>query len=609
MPSAHALLASWVLVPSLAARRVDVDMSASGEPQPGLRVFASTFNAGNQIYKGTDGRFERMLDSITEGHNDADIVLMGFQEFDDSHYGFADFAKKILWRDSSQERLRIMNTELKNVMTAPDDVMQHRDELHAYLTKADTHVDEALAAFDVEAIHEQLEPVEQWAQQTLSVLSKVWHKYPNLQHTTEGSQLWTEFTNSLQHVNEVKQRVIARVKILQALEGNSDLLENEGNQRTVLQHWNQLEEALANLQRDVAGTSVLANWTSSAREEADRLLRLPEFTLRPQHLDVGMSPARFSSGFRCRAGAHYDTMMYAFVSPWSEWRIRLEHFERPGSVCRADDDSKSVGCNIDNNNGMECGKVVNLLRFRATRGGQSIRLCAMNTHMSFKGSARKRADYISEAMRVAREASCESVVFVGDFNSRLHCQQDASKPGELPAYERTEATNSMDYVLNLFRNDSGKIALSGSPHAHVDELSQMLASELVSCFEESVDPDSWWGKKKIWELELHNSGVASTGLFEAPVHFAPTYKLGPENKLGKAKFWACEQGEDMCYINPSGKGKHNPAWADRVLLQADPKRATIHVEEYSRRLVPPTFGSDHLPVVGKLVIHPLQGAV
>jgi hypothetical protein len=87
-----------------------------------------------------------------------------------------------------------------------------------------------------------------------------------------------------------------------------------------------------------------------------------------------------------------------------------------------------AGCNIDNIVGLECGKVVNLMVLEATQGDTSLRICTLNTHMSYAREAKDRQAVLVKAMEVTKHAECDTVVFVGDFNSRLHC--DAPDPAD-----------------------------------------------------------------------------------------------------------------------------------------------------------------------------------
>ncbi|CAK0873491.1 unnamed protein product, partial [Prorocentrum cordatum] len=86
-----------------ARARLHQDTAQAAE-QPGLRVHAATFNAGNQRFKREDRRFEELLAELSRGHEDSDLVILGLQEFGDKDYGFAGLAKRTLWRGPSERR-------------------------------------------------------------------------------------------------------------------------------------------------------------------------------------------------------------------------------------------------------------------------------------------------------------------------------------------------------------------------------------------------------------------------------------------------------------------------------------------------------------------------
>jgi len=358
-------------------------------------------------------------------------------------------------------------------------------------------------------------------------------------------------------------------------------------------------------------------WSSDIVADVEDLLPDPELNFEVDDMDVTFEPVTFDSGMRCSTGRHYDTILYTFVNPWSEWKIvpepyssdKCEHFE--------EDYARASGCSIDNNAFGECGKVVNLLRFKATRAGATMRYCALNTHMSFSGTAEERLRILEATMDETKAAKCDSIIFVGDFNTRLHCQRGTAVPNNLPPYERASgAGSSLDYVLDSFKRTAASglgrwsgsdesYALAGSASQHFDELSQMLANSTIDCYESHKQSDGWFDSKTVWTVNTAQSRLSSMGLFEAPVEFGPSYKLMTASKASKAKSHRCVKDMKLCYGNPSGKGKHNPAWTDRVLVQADPQVAQVEVIEYSRHDVPENFGSDHLPVVGRVVVHPV----
>jgi len=604
------LLAALALRRGLADRAwVGVEDDPSQVAAPGFRVFASTFNAGNKAFKErgrTRKRFDDLLSKITEGHGDSDLVILGFQEFLDKDYGFAQLAKKALWKDLSENRQGAVNDELLGLAAAPVEVIGSRDDVEEHLEGADGRIAGAVAGFDASEVASALRPVRDWTDRTQRKVAEVLQRFPNLRWTDAGIRKSAAFTDGLRHVERAQKKIEAKIDIMRRLltADGRGVAASRGSPRL----WGKVDDTLAELQKDLSGDREKGGWSPSVGDEARGLLRRPALRVRPDDVDTPFHPVVFSSGYRCTAGSHYNTVMYAFVNPWSNWSVAAEPWF--SDTCIADSSRGSVGCSIDNNNGMECGKVVNLFRFRVSRGDVSFLYCALNTHMSFAGEAASRMRYLEAAAAEAKKAQCDSLVFVGDFNSRLHCEEgeDTSPVEEpVPAYaDEGNSPSSLDHVLDLFNPGDGAYKLGGSPHEDVDELAHMLAHDEVRCLERTTEePDNWlFNGKRVWERQAVQSRVRQSGLFEAPVGFAPTYKVGPRSKAEKSEFYRCGAGEGLCYHNPSGKGKHNPAWTDRMLLQADSSKAEVEVLEYSRRVVSEEFGSDHVPVVGRLHVRP-----
>ena len=71
----------------------------------------------------------------------------------------------------------------------------------------------------------------------------------------------------------------------------------------------------------------------------------------------------------------------------------------------------------------ECGKTIQLINIQLEKSGVRASLCAMNTHLSFAGSAGDRANHIKLAIDYVKKEGmkCDMTVFVGDFNSRNTC--------------------------------------------------------------------------------------------------------------------------------------------------------------------------------------------
>ena len=71
-----------------------------------------------------------------------------------------------------------------------------------------------------------------------------------------------------------------------------------------------------------------------------------------------------------------------------------------------------------------CGKTIEALKLvlKSPTGGSDVSLCAMNTHLDFKGSIKNRVDHLADALEKYREHACDATVFVGDFNTRMTCR-------------------------------------------------------------------------------------------------------------------------------------------------------------------------------------------
>jgi len=323
-----------------------------------------------------------------------------------------------------------------------------------------------------------------------------------------------------------------------------------------------------------------------------------------------MHPQKWDSGAMCELGKHFDTFMYAFVNPFSRWKITPVPFSNSVCQSRTTGSQTNPGCNIDNTDGNECGKVVNMMVFKAERDGEEMTICGLNTHMSFAGTASQRMSYIATAMAQTDAANCDSVFFLGDFNSRLHCEEGSHK--DLPPFDRRNQPDqsSLDYILDKFCSvDDGenKCDLKDSP---LDELNQILGKEELQCYEKfsKPKPNSMFGKIDYWDIVPVPNPVKGTGLQEVlPVTFPPTYKLMHPYKAAKIeakakdKLWKrCLEGEKMCFVNEDRKGKHNPAWTDRILMKSS-KNVRLETTHYSRRPVA-SVASDHTAVAAKVKV-------
>eukprot|EP00929_Paragymnodinium_shiwhaense_P098549 TRINITY_DN60012_c1_g1_i2.p1 TRINITY_DN60012_c1_g1~~TRINITY_DN60012_c1_g1_i2.p1 ORF type:complete len:274 (-),score=33.84 TRINITY_DN60012_c1_g1_i2:58-879(-) len=259
---------------------------------------------------------------------------------------------------------------------------------------------------------------------------------------------------------------------------------------------------------------------------------------------------------------------------------------------------------------MECGKVVNVMRFKvtlwtdhfhdpdnSTQATVTEHLCLMNTHMSFRGKAEDRLKYIHDAM--AETNDCSSVIFVGDFNSRLQC---GAQPLETEAGGRE---TPFEKILNEFC-DGGVVEncalnrASRTYNADWDELRNIMSGSNFSC------NDGTRVKSGENMVAYHPFREAE----ELGPRFPFTYKWQTPTVKGDTRWSRClETQPGICLANnpkaskKKGKkssqpddskhsAKHNPAWTDRILVKGLPETSF-----YESRVIDPAFGSDHLPVV------------
>jgi len=317
-------------------------------------------------------------------------------------------------------------------------------------------------------------------------------------------------------------------------------------------------------------------------------------------VEVQMEPQRWESadsGGMCSL-ASYTTQLYVYVNPWSQWKIEAVPYS--SNICKKRDDKvlANKGCSINNGATGECGKVVNLQVFRAAKGSASHRLCLMNTHMSKKGDAGQRMMHIGRAMSEAREAKCNIVVFVGDFNSRLHCDLK-SRNAAKPVYDTEASGSSFNNVMNLFCSGD---TCSLSNHTYVDELRQVLERDVVECWQKETRGSFPFKKEEHWALKESPNSAKQWKLREPTVpSFPPTYKLKDHSKSTEAvdaKWKRCLPNEPSCFVNSDHDPEHNPAWTDRILVQAP----DFTTKMYARR--PLEIKTDHAAVVTQVTIGP-----
>merc|ERR1712110_1352247 len=89
-------------------------------------------------------------------------------------------------------------------------------------------------------------------------------------------------------------------------------------------------------------------------------------------------------------------------------------------------------------------------------------------------------------------------------------------------------------------------------------------------------------------------------------NFPPTYKTAAESEIKEGAWKSCrfggELGKRRCYHNKDKKGKHNPAWTDRILIKEASKYYRLETAEYSQRPVDSSFGTDHNAVTARVTL-------
>lgn len=511
---------------------------------------------------------------------------------------------------------------LRNVEEYKTDVSDHKFD---NLRREAGNLADVARSYDASQIANMLGPIREWTTSAMAELGEVRRRYPNMVLNAEGQTAMQAFLSSVNNVDFLQTNLLDQRNedlVTDSISGFHSKLSEQVEQaetelsQTLQQDLTALRQAAAHLLDDITHAEgrqrqSIANaaaegaeerqaqirastelWATHSRETLAPLLQPASIDLTADHLDVQSKGEIWNSGWRCHSGSHYDTALFAFINPWSSWSVSQVDYSSPN--CRKS--VGSFGCTIDNDVGWECGKVVNMQIFDAEKDGETIRTCSLNTHMSFANTASDRMRSIQTAVAEAGAANCDSAVFVGDFNSRLHCRVPGDGQGDdAPPFMRLDpATNSsLKYLMDTFC--TGSRCTIGGPNRHWDELTQMLEATALDCYEE----DSTEG----WTPVSIENTIPATGVREAaPVDFAPTYKVSsPEGALGHGHWARCLGDEPTCFVNGDSKGKHNPSWTDRVLLKSS-ERVSLATTEYSRRPVPASFHSDHVPVVAQLTV-------
>lgn len=634
-----------------------------------MRVHHVTFNSGNGEDFTEDAGWKDFFDKSTEDVNeDIDLVIFGLQEIHDSKFGLQETARRKLWREDrskTQAKLQALAEKMQakekdiieQIRNVPPDVIEAKEAAVEYLQTA---IDD----FTEERFVEMLKPVREWAKKGFDELGTTWMKnnYPNL----DADGLQVSLLRRAYDLASSMNQLVAWMEAIKKREGPkiSDPPGAPIEQRARLRRRETLvhclETSMDGLLHDGDDESKMIQ---AFKTELEKRLRPPSDPDAAAAIDFGAievkAPAyrqTWDSGDICSVGGHYDTNLHVFVNPWSSWHIKTDTFA--SSECIANDgndqgDTESHGCNINNGrvfqlfkNGHfvqkpECGKVVQILRLKATRTVDGvtdvITICVMNTHMSRKGGSEARLKYLKEAVQQTKAAECDAFSFGGDFNSRLDCESDTYDHTEHWEKDRIEQakqpvseykggnrpyarTNSMESVLDRFRinrtdgnpGDPEEYELTGK-YRLADELTQYLERREVQCWEE---------KKGKWTLTAHSdNSIASETIIEGvegepgshgqkprKLPFNPTYKLKEvksrknSDRYDQTPFVHCVQGMNKCYYNKAGEGKNNPAWPDRVLAWG--KEGAPEVTKYTSLDLTAAHHSDHNPVVAHIHFRP-----
>eukprot|EP00441_Pelagodinium_beii_P042839 CAMPEP_0197634230 /NCGR_PEP_ID=MMETSP1338-20131121/10380_1 /TAXON_ID=43686 ORGANISM="Pelagodinium beii, Strain RCC1491" /NCGR_SAMPLE_ID=MMETSP1338 /ASSEMBLY_ACC=CAM_ASM_000754 /LENGTH=706 /DNA_ID=CAMNT_0043206053 /DNA_START=56 /DNA_END=2176 /DNA_ORIENTATION=- len=689
--------------PAAALRTGTDEESLSLPPEEGaFRVFASSWNAGNTLStKYAPEAKKTLIDNLLSGHSEsgreADLVILGFQEFletGNNGWNLANSMESYVWKPLTDEKLSTMNAEMKKLSEAPTEVKHVQKVLADLMTavqegagsayekflkdfglaggeqypdplatkaSADAAADwsrkaleeaekletaskaerdkvlaqnlaqvdearakllsfeESLKSFSVNA---KLEPIRAW---TKSVVKEVRDARAAAEPswTAAGEFRWSKFLDSIDNVAYVEKDLgteiflnayKAEVKVQTEALKTWLRTEAEKTDGRLAADWLNTQAMLARLQKDYNLSTLektnfdgwtkvqpekarkhLKDWMVDTSKATSELLSPTALGLRSKYLAMQSFWAKFDSGTRCHLGRHYDTMIVAYSNPWSPWKI--SHVPYSSSKCK--DNYASQGCSLDNNVGMECGKVVNLMVLQAKREQTEIRICALNTHMSFEGEASARLQYISEALLETQSAGCNMVVFVGDFNTRLHCFESGSN-ASAPLYDGT-----VDSVLDHFCN--GNQHYCPLTDSSLDEMNQFMTKDEIKCFEKETVKEKrgpFASKEKVWKVKPLQNTLDRARLREASiVHFNPTYKLmAPhDNEFKEVEgYTRCLQGESMCFVNREKKYKRNPAWTDRILIK-DAPGFEISTDQYNRKLNP-NIESDHGIVSASMIV-------
>jgi RNAse (barnase) inhibitor barstar len=522
-----------------------------------------------------------MITAATEDIRDVDMVIFGFQEIKDPDHLIEKMGKELLWKDDLTSRLEELLEAIAEAIRMPEDVKRSKDAAMEYLNGKDDQ-------FDITTFMAKIEPVIAWAEQVQQQLKRiVFEQYPNFFSAIPARALERLFSM----VQTLGTQAQAMKDIdLKASSKGSKVPTRQGTLKKVRDIQLEVSGPVDRAKGSHTPVSRQASRDDTSSVVKDIFSVDSESILRDFKTECGVLQVQavrqqwHSNPLVCHKFKHYDTMMVVFVNPFSAWRIIAD--TKPTDSCKRTDDDGSEGCNIDNNKGFrkECGRVVNVLRLKVSKGMDVHYFGALNTHMSLSAETSERAKHVEAAVKEAQDAECDALVFVGDFNSRLHCHRrlqldDVEPLMSAAGWSKNWQANSLQTVLSTLstsgnKPDSGQYRLTVGSSRLADEMNQLLDKkhEQVKCFE---------GKQV---KEFHNN-VSSLGLLEGDLDFNPTYRLGTE-EFAKKKgtgFYQPVEGMKKCYYNPSGEPKNNPAWPDRVLRWS--KEAALFSQAVTQAIV------------------------
>lgn len=263
------------------------------------------------------------------------------------------------------------------------------------------------------------------------------------------------------------------------------------------------------------------------------------------------------------------------------------------------------------NSAKECGKGFLFIKLKLSKGLKKVNLCAMSTHMSKKGTAFYRASLLNEAYQITQTAECGATVFIGDFNSRLHCQiqgqsfslrpmfsrcQPLPKGGFTEGCQTDHIKSPLQYIIHKFCKErkgsepwSCQLGAQGPEEKkeQADEMVQLLQkNDIVQCYEgsDSLKLESF-NKAPQYDYQWKE-------LSQTPA-FIPTYRVS--NGCGDEGPWNMKINDQLCWKSSQKKEKNNPAWPDRILVGGGNWQTDKYTAQVSKFAT-----SDHLPVIGKM---------